>query len=83
MDKEEWKPSPWLRLEHRGWTIVIPEADIKPHAWLEPGKSEVVISLFDCPCKPSISWDDKEVVHNSFEDEKRIEDSMKKYEKVI
>jgi hypothetical protein len=55
----------WLRLElEDGWQTVRPVTDIRPHADL------------DCPCGSKVDYLNKIVVHNSFEDKKRIDEAM-------
>lgn len=75
MDKEKQK---WLRLDgDDGWQIVIPDTDIKPHSTEVPDKTnELELAWFDCPCKPKIAWEEKIIVHNSFEDMNRVEEAI-------
>lgn len=76
----------WLRLDgDDGWQIVIPESDTRPHAILtneeasrvKANKDKVELAGIDCPCNPKVNYLDKIIVHNSFNDEDRIEQSMK------
>lgn len=74
MSKEKQK---WLRLDgDEGWQIVIPDIDIKPHSLTASKTEQNDLAWENCPCKPKINFGDKIIVHNSFEDEKRIEESM-------
>lgn len=67
----------WTVLEDKNVIHVLPNMDIKPHGFSKDGKSAVV-SDFDCPCKPKINASGKKplIVHNSFEDMKKIDDSI-------
>lgn len=69
----------WLVLDgDDGWKIIIPDSDSKPHGtkFINPNKAE--LAGIDCPCKPKINWIDKQIVHNSFIDEDRIQESINK-----
>lgn len=69
----------WLRLDgDDSWQIVIPDSDIKPHS-VDPHPTKKEIAGIDCPCKPKIDFLNKIIVHNSFEDMKRIDESMGKF----
>lgn len=73
------KKQKWLVLEEDdGWNIIIPDFDSKPHAtkFINPTKAE--LAGIECPCKPKINYLDKQIIHNSFIDEERINESIKK-----
>lgn len=57
----------WIILEDQGWKIVMPEQDTLPHSTDTKGKKRE-LAWSKCPCKPRVSWKDRMVVHNSFED---------------
>ena len=65
----------WLVLEDDGWQIVIPDSDILPHGFPQ-GKKKTELAGHDCPCKPKINWNDRMIIHNSFQDSQRIKDSI-------
>ena len=67
----------WLRLDDEDWQIVIPDIDIKPHGILKVGELKVELAGRECPCNPKINWEDKIIVHNSFQDIEKIEKSLK------
>lgn len=72
--KDEHK---WLVIEDEsGWTVVIPDFDIKPHGFPQNGKDGVELAGFDCPCGVKVDWENKIIIHESFTYRKRIEDSM-------
>lgn len=80
MKKEKQK---WLRVGgDDGWQIVIPESDSKPHAVdQEKAKNDEKkrdLAWMDCPCKPKLNYLDKVIVHNSFQDQAKINESMNK-----
>ena len=68
--------SKWLVLEDDGWQVVIPETDILPHGYPD-GKLKTELAGQNCPCKPKINWQDKMIVHNSFKDKQKVEESIK------
>lgn len=68
-----------------GWQIVIPESDILPHADITPeqadklkavGNAELEVAGMTCPCKPKVDVGSRIIIHNSFEDQVRINDAM-------
>lgn len=62
----------WLRLDgEEGWQIVVPETDSKPHS-----NDRTKLAYLDCPCKPKVNVFDKIIVHSSFKDKDRINQSM-------
>lgn len=66
----------WLRLDDdNGWQIVIPEADIKPHGFPE-GKKKAELEYSNCPCKPKVDWNNRIIIHNSFEEQEKINQAM-------
>ncbi len=79
----ELKPQKWLRLDgDDGWQIVVPATDIKPHGNIKDVNEElkrmkVELAGQDCPCKPKIDWESKMIVHNSFQDQERVDAAMK------
>lgn len=67
----------WLRLDaDDGWQVVIPDFDSKPHANVKIEEGRMELAWIDCPCKPKINIGDKMVVHNSFIDMAKIDESM-------
>lgn len=69
----------WLRLDdENGWQVIIPEIDIKPHGFPKPGVTKAEMAGSDCPCKPNVDWIHQIIIHNSFEEQKKIDDSMDK-----
>ena len=69
----------WLRLEESRWQIIIPDRDIRPHGLVEVSKGKKELAWQDCPCEPKINLLDKIIVHNSFIDIDRINESLKKF----
>lgn len=70
--------SKWLKIDDDGWQVVIPETDILPHGIPTPESPlKVELGGAACPCKPKIDWQSRIIVHNSFEDQKKIDDSLK------
>jgi len=68
----------WLVLDgDDGWLIIIPNFDILPHSTTAKKDGENDLAWLDCPCKPKVNVGDKIIVHNSFKDAKRIEESLK------
>lgn len=53
-----------------GFNSIVPQSDIRAHK----------IRSTQCPCKPRSSMDSDylHIIHNSFEEEKALEESMKK-----
>ncbi len=76
----EGEKQEWLVLElDEGWTMVVPEIDIERHHFMtisEEGEKDV--RGLDCPCGVKIEVGRKMIVHNSFRDKKKIEESMSK-----
>ncbi len=68
--------SKWIVLEDDGWRIVLPETDIKPHGFPQKDTYRAELAGQECPCKPKVYWENKMIVHNSFEDEEKIDKSL-------
>lgn len=74
------KRQKWLVIEGQDdWQIIIPDFDSKPHADMtkkpkRSGKREV--AWLNCPCNPEIDYLSKRIIHNSFIDKARIDESM-------
>ena len=75
----------WLRLDiEDGWQIIVPVTDTRPHATLSESEAdalkksgrEVELAGIDCPCKPKIDLGNRQIIHNSFEDEERIQKAI-------
>lgn len=76
----------WLRLENNDeeYIHIVPESDIRPHGWPK-GKTKIILADIDCPCRPKIEYTNKEgieyvkplIIHNSFEQEKYLDDIIK------
>ena len=67
----------WLTLEaDDDWKVVMPDEDIKPHGFPKD-KEDTEIAWIDCPCKPRVDALRKIIVHNSFSDIEKIEESLK------
>jgi hypothetical protein len=73
---KEGRKQRWLVLQDSGWKIVIPETDSKAHENSQDKKKKIAIAGLTCPCKPKIYWVDKILVHNSFMDMEKINDSI-------
>jgi hypothetical protein len=83
MSKENQK---WLVLDAGGgWQIVIPDTDILPHADVTAeqaeklkatGSAELEVAGMTCPCKPKVDVGSRLIIHNSFEDQVRINEAM-------
>jgi len=68
----------WLTLEaDDGWQMIVPDYDSNPHS-TDTHKTSKQVAGLDCPCKPKVNSADKVIIHNSFIDEKRISESMKR-----
>lgn len=80
MKKQRWQV---LKLDH-GWQAVLPDTDTEPHAnfsgdWRElPLGTELNLANETCPCKPKIDFLNKIIIHNSFQDKNRVEESLRK-----
>lgn len=70
------KTQKWLVLEEKGWQVVIPDFDIRPHAKVKISKGKMKLAWMDCPCKPKVSVLDKIIIHNSYMDKQKIDESM-------
>lgn len=77
------KRSKWLVLEDEGFLHIMPATDILPHGKRINDKLYELTA--DCPCNPEVKAGDERgifempiVTHNSFEDEARIQEVMKK-----
>lgn len=67
----------WLVLDDdNGWKVVIPESDILPHGFPENNTAEIEYS--NCPCKPEVNLLSQIIIHNSFEEQKKIDESINK-----
>ena len=68
----------WAVFYEDSYVLIVPESDIKPHGFPN-GKKKAVLAGIDCPCKPKInmSCDKPIIIHNSFEEKLKIEESMK------
>lgn len=66
----------WLVIDtEKGWKLILPDPDILPHSLeLEGNKREV--AGIECPCAPKIDYINQLIIHNSFYDKKRIEESI-------
>ncbi len=73
MGKKKWQVIDDGEIIH-----VVPDTDIAPHGFPVGGVAD--LADMDCPCSPRIDASSKKllVIHNSFEDQKMIEDSLKK-----
>ena len=76
--------SRWAVIEDSLFVHVLPVSDTQPHGFVSKGAKETTIAGMNCPCKPRVEIGDKQrlynkaaIYHNSFEDEQRINDSMK------
>lgn len=80
MNTQPYTPSKWLRIDADDmWQIIVPETDIEPHTTAskqEAKQGNAILAGEDCPCHPQIDFGHRLIIHNSFEDEKRIKDSM-------
>lgn len=68
--------------EETGYIHIVPDTDIAPHGY--PNKeNKAELEDFMCPCKPQVKNDDGiiTIIHNSFEDAQRIEESIRNYGK--
>lgn len=74
----EDKPSKWLVMEEDDCRHIVPETDILPHGFVVDGKGELAGE--NCPCKPRMDSDSEKliIIHNSFEQQKKIDESMEK-----
>lgn len=73
------KRQKWLRLDGDDeWQVVIPDFDSKPHANKLIKKGKMELAWLDCPCKPKIDIGNKIIVHNSFIDMAKIDESINK-----
>lgn len=70
----------WLKIEEGQTITVLPDRDIKPHSSDTHGDNRSIAYL-DCPCKPDIKFDGRcmWILHNSFEDIQKIEDSFARH----
>lgn len=68
----------WLKIDgNDGWIIVVPDFDDKPHS-LDTINNKNELAMENCPCKPDINFIDKILVHKSFIDNNRINESLNK-----
>lgn len=69
----------WIVLEDLDCVHVVPDLDSKPHGRPENGSKTAILLNMDCHCKPKIDFSGKKpiVVHNSFIDQEKINESMK------
>lgn len=75
MEKKEQR---WLVLHDDDWTHVIPEWDTKPHGLDKDETGELVLGESGCPCIPKVEMIGKMIIHKSFYDEERIDESLKR-----
>lgn len=82
-EKEDNKGGRWLLIDDGMFLVVLPNNDIKPHGHYKEGDTDVEVAGADCPCKPKVisggngmAYDKPIIVHNCFEDEKKIEDAL-------
>ena len=67
----------WLVLEDDDCTHIVPESDIQPHGYpSKEGKAELEGIL--CPCKPKVKQENGRiiVIHNSFEQQLAVKNSL-------
>lgn len=77
MNEEKQK---WLRLDaDDGWQIIVPDIDSKPHISKKTSinNGELEIGWMDCECNPKVNAFTKMIIHNSFIDKERINQSFK------
>lgn len=68
----------WLSFkDESGWIHILPDTDIKPHSIEKEGLTRKLATI-NCPCKPKVDYLGQRIIHNSFEDQKRIEESVSK-----
>lgn len=69
----------WLILDDGQYIHVIPKNDRLPHGFLS-NRNIVALEGINCPCKPKVVFQSGRLIvsHNSFDDLKRIEESMSK-----
>ena len=67
----------WLVLDiGDGWQAILPDHDINPHAkvvLISGEEKEAQVAEFNCPCKPSVDFGDKLIIHNSFDGREKQE----------
>lgn len=69
----------WLRLDgYDGWQYIIPEWDIEAHGHPKERDRSTNLAFLDCPCSPKLDLINKLIIHNSFQDMKRITESINK-----
>lgn len=84
--KEEDRPQKWIVAEEDDYVHVVPDWDMRPHASvLTPIMEKFELSGEDCDCKPEVRLHDKKgefikpmIVHNSFLQQKKVNESLKK-----
>lgn len=68
----------WLRFKDDfNWTIVMPDFDSKPHGFPED-TTKALLEYASCPCNPIVDFENSIIIHNSFIDQEKIEEAMKK-----
>ena len=79
MEKKIKDKQKWTVIEDESIIHVVPASDINPHGFPK-NSTHADLADFDCPCKPKIDAGGKKpiVVHNSFEDQEKIDKSIKK-----
>ncbi len=72
------KKQKWLILDlGDGWQVIVPEIDSKPHGTRTTSKNnKIKLAGLDCPCGAKIEVGRKMIVHNSFRDQKKVEESI-------
>lgn len=66
----------WVVLEDKDSVHVLPEEDIKPHGFPDKEGTRADLANIDCPCKPKLDFSGRKpvVVHNSFEQDKILDE---------
>lgn len=79
MKKTFPKKAKWCVLEDDDVFHVVPDFDSKPHGFPVNGMAK--LSDFDCPCKPKVMMCTYKpiIFHNSFIDQKKIDEAFKKF----
>jgi hypothetical protein len=73
------KTTKWIVIHGPNCVHVIPETDVLPHGYTG-GKKSWRLADLDCPCRPNVDFAGEKpiIVHHSFLDKKKIDDSMNK-----
>lgn len=84
----EMEVQKWLQIVEDDYILVMPDFDDRPHADISAEEAKELIKLdkevkldlayINCPCKPKINWEGEKpiIIHNSFIDQKRVDESM-------